>query len=418
MNPHPSADAPAHRPESGHLPALDGLRGLAILLVLAYHFTLSMSGQGLPARLLFKLTSAGWSGVDLFFVLSGFLITGILSDARDSPNRFRNFYARRSLRIFPLYYGTLAAVLLALPMIESRVGGFGGVSDASPWLWSYGTNLLVAGRESWFPLSHFWSLAVEEHFYLFWPAVIFGCGRKVAFRVCGAMILIAAAVRIVLVARGAVLAAYCLTACRMDALAIGSALALAARGPGGISALVPRAKLAATLSGAALLGLAARGSGLAFHDPRVQVVGYPLLACFFAAILALVVARPTGSIATAARFAPLRSLGRYSYGLYVYNSLFLLVAEGTSLLHNLIARSGSTALGRCLYVATAASTTLAVAWLSYHLFEKHFLKLKRHFPASGPIRSDPATGSGARAPRRGQSPPRPVDGPSLGFRPG
>src|SRR4051812_26234940 len=172
------APRPAHIPPalpdlSGHVPALDGIRGLAILLILAYHFTLGMTGRGIAVRLIAKLTSTGWCGVDLFFVLSGFLITGILWNAKESPHRFRNYYVRRALRIFPLYYAAIAIVFAALPFIATRVGGFEGIHGTGAWLGLYGTNILVALRGQWFPLSHFWSLAVEEHFYLFWPAVVF-----------------------------------------------------------------------------------------------------------------------------------------------------------------------------------------------------------------------------------------------------
>ena len=114
------------------------MRGLAIGLVLVYHFTLGMQGEGLASRLLFKLTSTGWCGVDLFFVLSGFLITGILCDAQESPHRFRNFYARRALRIFPLYYATLAIVFAGLPLLASaarRRSGARRRSDLALVLW-------------------------------------------------------------------------------------------------------------------------------------------------------------------------------------------------------------------------------------------------------------------------------------------
>jgi peptidoglycan/LPS O-acetylase OafA/YrhL len=382
--------APHHR-TAGHITALDGLRGLAILLVLIYHFTLGMTGHGLAERLIFKAASAGWCGVDLFFVLSGYLITGILCDTKESPRRFRDFYARRALRIFPLYYGTLIAVFAALPLIGRWTSGFHGVEDASIWLWSYGTNVLVSFRGRWFPLSHFWSLAVEEHYYLVWPAIVYGCDRKVSLRFCLGMIAIAVGIRAWLVAQGAVLAAYCLTPCRMDALAIGSLIALIARGPGGLGALVPHAKKAALVSGAMVSALGVWRFGLALFDPAVQTAGYLLLDIFFASLLVLIVAAPArGPLAVLFNLASLRSLGRYSYGLYVFNSIFLIVAEGSALLPRLIAWSGSTALGRVLYVALAAQTTLAVAWLSWHGFEKHFLVLKRFFPGR------PA---GRRAPR-------------------
>lgn len=202
-----------------HWTVLDGVRGLAILLVMSYHFTMGMSGQSLYSRLLFKLTTVGWCGVNLFFVLSGFLITGILYDTRSASHRFRNFYMRRALRIFPLYYGTLLVLFGLLPWMNRWTDGFKGIEHAWPWLWTYSTNLLILLQGKWFPLSHFWSLAVEEHFYLVWPLVVFTLDRKSSVRVCLALIAIAFVVRIGLVRQGLVLSAYTLTLSRMDGLA-------------------------------------------------------------------------------------------------------------------------------------------------------------------------------------------------------
>jgi peptidoglycan/LPS O-acetylase OafA/YrhL len=368
------------RRHSGHIAALDGVRGLAIFLVLAYHVTLGMTGESLAAKLFAKAASAGWCGVDLFFVLSGFLITGILLDARESPRRFRNFYARRALRIFPLYYGTLLLTFGALPWITRWVGGFEGVEDAGVWLWLYGTNIFVGLRGSWFPLSHFWSLAVEEHFYLFWPAIVFWCDRRTVLRICGAMVVLALGARVWLVSHNAVLAAYCLTVCRMDALAIGSVLALAARSPRGLEALVPLAVRIFLLSAVGLLAVIGWRMGFAFHDAAVQTMGYLLLDVLFAALLVLVLTAPaSGPLAVAMSFPPLRSLGRYSYGIYVYNSIFILIAEGLSLASRLNSWSGSVVLGRLLFVAISVATTLATAWVSWHVYEKQFLKWKRCF---------------------------------------
>jgi peptidoglycan/LPS O-acetylase OafA/YrhL len=99
------------------------VRGLAALTILIYHFMPPHSDDPLTARLI-HLAEIGWVGVDLFFVLSGFLITGILLDAKGTPNYFRNFYARRTLRIFPLYYGTLLAIFVAFPLAV-RLAGLG-----------------------------------------------------------------------------------------------------------------------------------------------------------------------------------------------------------------------------------------------------------------------------------------------------
>lgn len=377
-----SGPAPRTTPSpcSRHIAALDGVRGLAIGCVLAYHVTLGMTGQGLPARLLAKATSAGWCGVDLFFVLSGFLITGILLDAKDSPRRFRNFYARRALRIFPLYYGTLLLTFAALPWIRRWTGGFEGVEETRTWLWLYGTNIVVGLRGTWFPLSHFWSLAVEEHFYLFWPAIVFWRDRRTVLWICAGMVVLALSARVYLVTGHAVLAAYCLTVCRMDALAIGSVVALAARSSRGLEALGPLAVRTAWISATGLLAMIGWRTGFAFHDAVIQTIGYLLLDVLFAALLVLVLVAPAGGpLGGAMTFSPLRSLGRYSYGIYVYNSIVILIAEGLSLHARLVGWSGSVVLGRVLFVAIVVAFTLATAWISWHGFEKHFLKWKRCF---------------------------------------
>src|SRR5438270_3005549 len=147
-------------------PALDVLRGIAILLVLFCH--------NFNFLQIFKF---GWTGVDLFFVLSGFLITDILVCSQSDKNYFRNFYARRFLRIFPLYYGTLIIFFLLAPYLFSKenIGVYQFYNQNQIWFWSDLQNWLFVkkGMTSTPYLSHFWSLAVEEQFYLFWPLFIY-----------------------------------------------------------------------------------------------------------------------------------------------------------------------------------------------------------------------------------------------------
>src|SRR5262249_3296296 len=133
---------------------------------------------------LLSLAWAGWSGVTLFFVLSGYLITGILYNDKGSEGYFRNFYIRRTLRIFPLYYGTLAAAFLIWQLLAPHWQAH-ATPGGQVWLWTYITNygLLVDWR-SISVFGHFWSLAIEEHFYLLWPIVILRCSRRQAMAVC------------------------------------------------------------------------------------------------------------------------------------------------------------------------------------------------------------------------------------------
>src|SRR5690349_12365341 len=161
------------------LPALDGLRGLAVLGVLIVHAKILLNTAPPFENALRTLSEFGAYGVDLFFVLSGFLITGILLDTRDSANYFRTFYARRFLRLFPIYYGYLLVIALVLPALHHAVrtsmedyGGSWG------WYLAYLSNWKAGHGASDPFLGHFWSLAVEEQFYLLWPAMIFLVPRR------------------------------------------------------------------------------------------------------------------------------------------------------------------------------------------------------------------------------------------------
>jgi peptidoglycan/LPS O-acetylase OafA/YrhL len=155
-----------------HYPVLDALRGVAILDVMLYHFCGGYKGNN-PALLLGSaIVDSGWMGVDLFFVLSGFLITGILYDTACTENKVRNFYARRALRIFPLFYGVLVGFLLLTPVLHLHwrtghlllflfMGNMTGIFAPS-----------LGAVHSWINLGHLWSLAVEEQFYMLWPFVV------------------------------------------------------------------------------------------------------------------------------------------------------------------------------------------------------------------------------------------------------
>jgi peptidoglycan/LPS O-acetylase OafA/YrhL len=160
-----------------YIPELDGLRGLAIILVVLFHARPEQASEFAPLPFLYTLLNLGPSGVDLFFVLSGFLITGILLSTKDaSPrNYFWSFYARRILRIFPLYILAVAGFFYGLlPYLHSR-GELLNVSRSEQfWFWTYLMNWRdAAGFRIINALGHFWSLGVEEQFYLIWPAVIF-----------------------------------------------------------------------------------------------------------------------------------------------------------------------------------------------------------------------------------------------------
>jgi peptidoglycan/LPS O-acetylase OafA/YrhL len=204
---------------------LDGLRAVAIGLVMAFHFT-SVHFDGPLARIAFSITRGGWIGVDLFFVLSGFLITGICLDEQ-GPGFFRAFYGRRALRILPAYFLALAVItgLLLLATGRTPVG--------LAWMTVFATNIVLAHSNSLAAVpsiaQHLWSVSVEEQFYVVWPICVTFLPRRLAFACALLAIPVAAILRGWFVAGGAPIAAHELTVARMDALASGAVVAFVSR---------------------------------------------------------------------------------------------------------------------------------------------------------------------------------------------
>ena len=370
---------------SGHLPGLDGVRGLAILMVMAIHFVGDSTPYTFGQRLVVKVAGYGLLGVDLFFVLSGFLITGLLLDAKSRPHYFRNFYARRTLRIFPLYYLVLAASFVVLPQLTNLTPTFEVARTHQAWLWSYTANFYIAAKSSWVALtymSHFWSLAVEEHFYLMWPLVVFSFRREMLERICIGVLAGGLALRIAAALFGASeVAISVLTPCRIDTLCVGGLLAVLARREGGAEMLMRRAgKAALTLAAAALIISAwcatTKLGLLPLHQVRNTV-----FALFFGALSLISLLPPSNPLARIFQGAVLKFFGKYSYGLYVYHGILTWYLQEIGFERRLDALLGNHWLVIAVKAVGAVSVSVAVAVLSYQLFEKRFLALKRFFEA-------------------------------------
>lgn len=357
----------------GHIPALDALRGLAILVVTLYRFG---GGSPEPASVgekVIPLIELGVRGVDLFFVLSGFLITGILLDCKHKRRYFTNFYARRTVRIFPLYYAVLIVTLVVLPLL-GRGQAFAPAQEHGLWLWLYGANILQSIRGEWCLgwLNHLWSLAVEEHFYLIWPAVIYCLSAKNAKRVCAALFLAAPVARAVwLLCGGNAVATEVLTLLRVDGLVAGAWLALVAR-EGGVLRMVPMARIVFAVTTLVLIPLS-----LAHLRLLTLVDTLWVIEC--SAFLVLMVAAQNGSaLNRVASSQSLHWLGKYSYGIYMLGNLLIPLVAGIVSAPRLAESLGPMA-GQVAYMLLMIPITLLAAITSWHLFEKPWVRLKRYF---------------------------------------
>jgi peptidoglycan/LPS O-acetylase OafA/YrhL len=376
-----------------HLPALDGLRGIAILWVLAHQLHLTGVPTGWAAQLARPL-EAGWIGVQLFFVLSGFLITGILLDTQHRSDQLRNFYTRRVLRIFPLYYGSLFVALVLLPHVVWPA--LGRPTDAftddlayQGWLWTYLSNwtpLREDIRTHFFP--HFWSLAVEEQFYLVWPLLIRHRSARTVLGLSLALALVSLLVRIVMRPHElAEYAIYSYTQCRMDALALGAAAAACARLPAVNAWWRTRHVWLSRGAWAMVLGGAVITRGYPQYAPLTQTLGYTLLALAFAAWLYGLALEQVQSLP--ARHALLtagwlRRVGRVSYGMYVFHYP-LHFAVGLPLLAALGLAKPFPLWLNLFYLLAMTLALFGLASLSYRWIEQPLLSLKNRWAPRGAL---------------------------------
>ena len=360
------------------VPQLDGLRAIAILLVLVTHFWSYPAGFE-PIN---RLARTGWAGVDLFFVLSGFLITRILLDARDSARYYRDFFARRVLRIFPLYYALLAVVFILLPLHGTSPALQVVIHDRPLYVGYLANVALVLHGWQLFPLDITWSLAVEEQFYIVWPFVV----RRLPLG--GLLLALAGTVVVVPVIRTVAwlgfgvgwMATHMLTFFRLDGLALGGLVALVLhRGSLGVPALRRVAVGVLAVVGPLLL-LLIETDRFRRDSLLVGTIGYSLLAVFFAALL--VCSLPAGSHLTRLlSHAALRRIGVVSYGIYIVHPLcFLVVGAALAKLgmdvHGL---TGSPLVDAGLALLMFSISAYVLAELSFRYFERPLLALKERF---------------------------------------
>ena len=354
------------------VPELDGLRGLAILLVLVWHYvaiTLPPASGGLETVLRRPLLLA-WSGVDLFFVLSGFLIGGILLDESTSPRFFTTFYARRFCRIFPLYYLWLVTFFVGVAIVGPGAAEYlARLFNLELPAWCYPLylqNVFMTTRRTfggeWVSVT--WSLAIEEQFYLLLPIVVRTLRpRKLAW-VVGVAVILAPILRVALSPHDMFFGPYTLLPCRADSLGLGVLAALASRNERCWAWLGAHRRSIAIAFAILFAGVVVLTG---HHQGRLMnAVGYTWLAAFYAAALLLAVVNPGPATRALLRSRPLQELGALAYGVYLLhmgaNAIAHAVFFDRAPKLDGAAAGGATAL--------AAVVTFVLAKISWRFFEK------------------------------------------------
>lgn len=370
--------------ERPHNLYLDGVRGIAVLAVLLTHATFLFATTPLT-RFILPPVIFGWWGVDLFFVLSGFLITGILLETREAPNRARAFYARRTLRIFPIYY-------LCLAILWGLCSHSEWVRSMLPYNAAVDKTAYLLYLQNWIPLwhgfviqpsllGHFWSLAVEEQFYLIWPWIVWRTSPKLVLRLCVVGVACALLLRVVLVGHfGPHLWIHCLTITRGEGLLIGSALAVLNSAGNRIN---PKLLIAMASGGASIIVFVILRDPTELSNTDAGPYMYTICVSGLALLFGALVGASQFEVPFLTRGVKtgwLRSFGKYSYGLYVYHiPLFYAINHLIKKLFG--SRLPFSTRHALIELALLIGITYGVAWLSFRFIESPLLRLKRYFVA-------------------------------------
>ena len=369
------------RPSAVHLPGLDGVRAIAVLMVIVHHALYLSAHRTLAQNILRHVTGQGWVGVDLFFVLSGFLITGILMDVQVRKHALRNFYLRRVLRIVPVYVTFLLFSLWIAPIAGILTAAeTTQLHQTQLWFWTYSVNLLIA-LHTWsaasFPVVHLWSLAVEEQFYILWPLAALMLTPRALKRAAIACIIGAEICRAFSILHGwGGQFNYVMLPARMDSLAAGAFLACAYREPA-LWERVLRARRGLLIASClTLIAIIAYRHTIANQEPLEQLVAFPALV----ALASMVIASAAGNVGWLANRG-LRFVGKISYGMYVWHVMViraitnLIPSPELESAHALWWDYGILVFGTIVI-------TILIAMLSWYIIELPILRLKRLVPSN------------------------------------
>lgn len=370
------------------IPELDGIRGLAILSVLCFHY-ISIQGEtpaGTVTHFLQRLVILGGTGVDLFFVLSGFLIGGILLDAKSSPRYFGTFYARRFFRIFPVYYAWIALYILVATFGGKRLLALARSGIMPPFEFQiydhflFIQNFLVDRLHGlaavWF--DHTWSLAVEEQFYLVIPLLVWLLSRKALKLFLLFVVFSQPLLRIVLLKSGWVSAGLVaqLTFTRADVLAFGVLAAVYWRDDSALTWLQQNPRWIYSVLVVLFFGFSAFWMWSPYQRTfAMEAVGFSTIAMFYATLLLAALCISNGPIAAVARWSWLRQIGAVSYCMYLIH-LVVDVGCHAVILH---APPKISSLRGAAVTLCAAFLTFVIAKISWTIFERPLLQIGHKF---------------------------------------
>lgn len=345
-----------------------------------------LDGDSASLKLVKLFAGMGWGGVQLFFVISGFLITKLLLENRGSSGQLKNFYIRRSLRIFPVYYFTLGVVFILLPLLGLNLYWLTEDTDNQIWFWTYLNNWARPFTHSKaFP--HLWSLAIEEQYYLIWPFIVIFLDRRWLLRICVIMIFSAPIFRFMLfywyepeVAGLGARAAYNFTFARWDALALGSILAVLLVSPGHRQWLSRHLNKILLFSiSLIILQLGFSRTFNAIGQGGSELFNQTSSALFFFGCVFFVVAHQSGLLTRLLERMPFKQIGKYSYAMYIFHLPLMVVwFEYFVPTFNFLQGVNELVL-LSFHLTVIFSVTYILSLISWHLLEYPILRLKHQF---------------------------------------
>lgn len=368
------------------MPGLDGIRGIAVLLVMIHHAISAGSIQagGPISSVILKLGKAGWIGVDFFFVLSGFLITGSLFRERGHSHYFRNFYGRRVLRIFPLYFIFLICTFLLLaPQLASWYGpAYDELKANQWWFWSSLQNLYLAKiGGTVLPVGQLWSLAVEEQFYFFWPLILLAFPIRRILNGAIGICLVEIVLRAILVERGwTEEAIYISSLTRLDSLLIGGALAIYLMTADSIPALKRVVAVGLTFIVLALGCEVILDRGFRRDGMALQTFGLTTFACIGAlAIFSSISQNNNAVLNRLLSVRWLRLTGRYSYSMYLFHPPIFAGVRWAFGHWGLMLGSGPISWITATFALIGFICSYLAGGITWRLIEQPILKWRRYF---------------------------------------